>query len=409
VTCRTGISLEAAARLEAPVSYKVNYNGLAPPDVLYRRTLFACPIETCMRAIRSIIDLAAQVEHPRFDMLRKFYSIASLPAVRLNMNEPAWQQASAVFGVPRADLENQNIVSVRDLHLGTDALFNPLRASRVKPPSGLPAADLIDDERIREGCGWCEGGHGTDFVDAFGAVRSPDGRIEARGNWARGCAISGVVYGDREMHNLLRLSKEEFVGLFTVAEEYIRQSRTLLPSAHFFLCFLNGGPKSAAGVPHCHLQVLGRTDRHFAYAETIRARCPEHYWQSVEAVHRDIGLRLGDAESTAWVNIVPVKERDMVVAAPSFKSGASLIFDMLQVLYAHGTNNFTLAAIVSPSYVRGGGANGFHDWPAILWRFVDRGDMRARHSDIGGAELFGSSIIATDPWQLAGTMVRWAR
>lgn len=363
-----------------------------------------------MKDVASVLELANHVSRPEFNLLREFYSVGQLPAVDLRMNESAWQEASAIFGVPRAQVEKQHIVTVRDLHLGHEAMFNPLRLNRVRPPGGRPAVDLIDEERRREGCSWCDNGQNTEFLDDFGSVYSSDCRIRARGNWARGCAISGVIYGDEATHNLLRLSKTDFVELFVTAERYMVKARTQLPAAKFFLCFLNGGPKSAAGVSHCHLQVLGRTDSHFAYAENIRERCPSDYWPRLEAIHQEIGLGLNNVGSSGWVSLAPMKERDLVFITPSIERGAAFVFDVLQVLYANGTNNFTLAAIPSPAYFcPSDTGHSFWGWPPVLWRFVDRGDMRARHSDIGGAELFGSTVVATDPWLVARWLSRWSR
>ena len=362
-----------------------------------------------MEELHSILDLAQRFQDPQFDLVRRYYSISHLPATELRMNDAAWRQAMTAFGVERRHVEKQHIVSVRDVHLGHEALFNPLRANRIKTPTGLAAADLIDRERIQDGCIWCGREHASEFTDEFGTVRSPDGRVTAHGNWARSSPISGVVRGDETMHNLLRLSKPEFVSLFIVAEQYMIQARRLEAEARFFLCFLNGGPKSAAGVPHCHLQVLGRTDRQFGYAETVRVRCPPDYWSRLESIHESLGLRISDGKSTAWVNIGPVKERDFVIASRDVETGASFVFELLQVLYQNGTNNFTLASIPRPDYLTGKTGTdsecGFPGWPPVLWRLVDRGDVRARHSDIGGAELFGSAIIATDPW----AVVRWFR
>ena len=89
----------------------------------------------------------------------------------------------------------------------------------------------------------------------------------------------------------------------------------------------------------------------------------------------------------------------MVVCSPNIQSGAETVYEILSRLIASGTNNFTIAAIPSPAYF-GGVDHRYRSWPAVVWRLVDRGDVRVRHSDMGGAELFGSTIIAADPWQI---------
>ena len=354
-----------------------------------------------MDNIQSIFQFAESVSADRFEPLRAFYEVTIARAVRLEMNDAGWEEAAAVFHQPRSAVAEQHLVTARDRHFGPGAIFNPLRSNRFKQPSGPPAADVIEQQRLQDGCRWCEPSS-QEFADDFGTVTSLGGRICARANWARAAVVSGIVYGDARMHNLLRLSKNDFVGLFVAAEQYMRCAQRSMRDAGFFLAFMNGGPKSAAGVAHAHLQVVGRDDRHFGYAEQVRARCPSGYWSALESIHDDLGLRIYDGASAAWVSIAPIKERDLVITSPTLELGASFIFRILQALYDTGTNNFTLAAIPSPSYIaHSGDAQGFGDWPSVLWRLVDRGDMRARHSDTGGAELFGSAVIAADPWLVA--------
>jgi hypothetical protein len=205
------------------------------------------------------------------------------------------------------------------------------------------------------------------------------------------------------MHNLLRLSLSEFVGLFDTAERYIAEARRFRAGANQFIIFLNGGIKSAASVDHAHLQVVGRDDeQHFAYPETVVARCPADYWQQMHRIHEDLGLATAESECVAWASLVSVKECDTCVISPNIHDGAVFVYKLLQILLQRGTNSFSLAAIPSPFLFSGHcSVDRFRNWPSVLWRLVDRGDIRVRHSDIGSLELFGSAIVATDPWLVA--------
>jgi hypothetical protein len=348
-------------------------------------------------------ELTRYVDLPHCAELRALFDVSLTPAIELQLSDAGWRDASDAFGVGREDVERQFLVSVRDRHLGDEAIFNPLRARRLKPPSGAAAADLIDDERARNGCSWCQSQDMGDSLDAFGLVRSPDGRVVARANWARSAPVSGLVHGNESMHNMLRLSLADFQTLFRTAEEYIRRSRHRAPDVHYFLCFMNGGHKSAAGVAHCHLQVLGQALRHFAYADVVRSRCPSDYWQRLQTIHTGLGLSITDGTSVAWPSICPAKERDLVIVGPGLEASSAFVFQLLQRLWDHGTNSFTLAAILSPSSVGISDDSAFRDWPPVVWRLVDRGDMRSAHGDIGASELFGSVIVSADPWDVA----RW--
>jgi hypothetical protein len=104
----------------------------------------------------------------------------------------------------------------------------------------------------------------------------------------------------------------------------------------------------------------------------------------------------------AWANIAPVKERDLSVISPSFHEGAIFFYRLLQALKAHGSNSFSIAAIPSPNFIAGSNVDDrFSSWPNVLWRFADRGDLAARHSDYGSMELFASASLATDPFLVA--------
>src|SRR5688500_16015595 len=103
---------------------------------------------------------------------------------------------------PRDAAEQQLIVVARDIHVGCEALINPLRASR----AGLyPSARRVIPQEPP--CRWCDrsGWHVTRqglWRDDFGEVLSADRRVCARANHARSGMVSGIVFGDESMHDL---------------------------------------------------------------------------------------------------------------------------------------------------------------------------------------------------------------
>jgi len=206
------------------------------------------------------------------------------------------------------------------------------------------------------------------------------------------------------MHDLLALSREDFRALFEAAEGYIRRASWSLPAVQHYLVFINGGPRSAASVPHAHAQVVGRAGRHFAYPHGIASRAPATYWDTARAVHEELGLASDFEGGIAWANLVAMKERDITAFSATLPEGAEMMHAILRVLMRHGTNSFSLAAILAPGYAAGRPAAGaYRHWPAVLWRLLDRGDAGQSHADIGCLELFGTSVVATDPF----TVARW--
>lgn len=190
------------------------------------------------------------------------------------------------------------------------------------------------------------------------------------------------------------------------AELYVAAARAALPHIQYYEVFVNGGPRSAASVQHAHAQVVGRPGRHFAYPEAIAARAGAGYWQRVHSVHRDLGLAMEYEGGVAWANLVPVKERDISAFSDTLPGGADMMHTILQVLKSRGTNSFSLTAILAPSASAGTPVpERFKTWQPVVWRLIDRGDARAQHADIGCLELFGTTVISTDPYDLA----RWLR
>ncbi|MCC6472411.1 MAG: hypothetical protein IT514_01580, partial [Burkholderiales bacterium] len=226
-----------------------------------------------------------------------------------------------------------------------------------------------------------------------------------RPNWARQSTVSGLVFGDAGMPYLDALSESGFGGLFETGERYLATARRVRPQARFAALFCNGGPKSAGSVEHSHVQITAREDRHFAYAEEIARRCPPDYWERLHRAHAQAGLTIRWSECPAWVNLAPLKERDITVLSADLRSGAQSTYRIWRALARSGTRDFTLAAILAPGYVAGEGATPrFARWPNVVWRFVDRGDPEVRHGDIGAMELFASAVVANDPYGVAALL-----
>jgi hypothetical protein len=327
------------------------------------------------------------------------------------MNAEGWTAASDAMGLPRDAVENQVISIVRDRFTGHEAIINSVRARR-KAGAGGPAAPPSAASPVcaPAHCRWCRqwGVRQAElWADEWAQVLSADGRIGTRPNWARQSTVNGLAFGDEKMHHLDSLAESEFVGLFETGERYLTAARGVRPAIRFAVLFLNGGPRSASSVEHAHIQIVAREDRHFAYPELIAARCPIDYWQRLFAAHEQAGLTVREGECAGWVSLAPVKERDFTALSRDVPQGARFMYRIWRDLARQGTRNFSLAAILSPGHVAGRDApQRFSRWPNVVWRFVDRGDPAVSHGDIGTMELFGSAVIASDPFTVAGLLRR---
>lgn len=336
----------------------------------------------------SLADLVASRKLATDPACATLFEIDRVGAARLLFSEFGAGQAVATLRAPLDRIADQALVYTRDRVLGGETVFNEMRASRATIPTATPVVPAAHP------CPWCDpdgwGGPGHS-ADDFGEVYDAATGTIARGNWARQAPVSGVVHGP--CHDLAALVGDavRFEALYAAAEEYIRRAEAAAPGGYYMVGF-NGGVKSASSVEHVHLQVFGRHDRPFAYPARVRAWSPADYWARVRAAHEALGLAVGDGDCVGWVNLVPVKERDLTLCSPTLRAGAAFAHTLLAALAAAGTKNFTLAAHVAPP----GAA--FRGWPPVLWRFVDRGDPAVRHSDWGVMEMFGTSVVASDPF-----------
>jgi len=206
------------------------------------------------------------------------------------------------------------------------------------------------------------------------------------------------------MHDYLALDERQFEELVVAADEYVRAAHARM-LADYFVIALNGGPKSASSVAHAHLQVVGRRSRHFAYPERIVHSCPPDYWYDAGAAHERMGLGVAAGSSSGFANVCPTKEADFTVLSRSVVQSAPHVWALVRSLVARGTTSFSLAAIISPNHLSRATVDiRYANWPPVVWRFIDRGDVRGPQADIGTLELFGSTIVATDPYRVADAL-----
>jgi diadenosine tetraphosphate (Ap4A) HIT family hydrolase len=348
----------------------------------------------------SLVQFSRQSERGLWIPTRDIYTVRRRVSLPLALSPAAIDMACRILRAPPDEVRSQELVEIANVLLQHRATFGVLRSRRVAPPNGPPAADLIDQERLQNGCEWCDGSVRGVVADAFGKVVSEDGRFIAQANLSRQASANGLITGDAQAHNFLRLSRADFLAMWSMVDPYIAEVKKADPSLRYFFIGWNGGPKSAGSVSHCHLNVLAWQHAHCAFAEQVLARCPWNYWTRVLDIHREIGLTFRHGPVTGFASLCPVKEREVLWYAPDLMTGADTLHRVLETLIEHGTNNFSVAAILAPDAALDARFGG---WPRVLWRIVDRGDMRARHSDFGTVEVLGgTTIFSSDPWETAG-------
>ncbi len=358
-------------------------------------------------AARSIAELDRLVAELGEEEREHFGRILLLDAATGRADPPetmhAWLEKH--FGSVAA-VCSQRVVKVTNRFTLEGALFNVLRASRPleEPPGG---GSLRLEEAIRDSAGdpFCRPEEATP-ADPFGRVRGK--HSVSASNAAKSDGWHGVIVFDE--HAPLRFSAEQVVDYLDTGQAWFAKAHEVDPSACYPFFLWNCLWRSGASVLHGHAQVLLTRKMHLARVENWRRAAFDYgqawrsdYFQDLISVHRSLGLAIPHGTATILASLTPVKEKEVQVIARRLDADAkAAVYRVLRVLIGKlGVQSFNLALYQPPL------APVAEDWEAFpfVFRILDRGRLESRASDLGALEIFGQSVIASDPFSVAAALM----
>jgi len=297
---------------------------------------------------------------------------------------------------------NQRIVRVANRLTLEESVFNPLRASRPMSGGGGPGRCVADapegDDPFRDPLA-------TTPEDTFGRVRG------------RFCISASNVAKCEGFHGLLvfeepaplEFTRDQVVDYVETAWRWALEAHSCNAAARYFLFLWNCGPRAGASQSHGHAQVLLGRYRHYAKVELLLGAASRYrdlyrasYFEDLYKVHEAIGCGFERAGVRVMASLTPVKEKEMVVMAPDV--GPPLAETVYEVLACFrdrmGVESFNVALFTRPL---GEEAEHWTTYPTVA-RIVDRGSPATDTCDIGGMELYGASVISSDPFEVAEAM-----
>jgi hypothetical protein len=227
-----------------------------------------------------------------------------------------------------------------------------------------------------------------------------------------------------DRHDPLTIDNALVADLLSVAGAWAQRAYEAENDARYFFLLWNCLQRAGASLIHGHAQMtLGTTMAH-ARVESWRAAAARYrqetggdYFADLAAVHAALGLAVPLANSpvTLFASLTPAKEREFVLLADPWREdgngGQTLALDSLAqplaaalevMLHTLGVRAFNVA-IFGPPLPGDPRAAEWAGFPLVA-RFVDRGNPLAPTSDIAALELFGSSVIASDPFDVARSL-----
>jgi hypothetical protein len=303
----------------------------------------------------------------------------------------------------------QTVVKVTNLATLDATLFAPLRAHR--PIDGpTHGDDLAAQLSATGGDPFCNPTTGTP-ANTFGRARGR--RITTGANAALADAHHGVLVF--HLHDPLGFDEDLVRDVLATGRAWAEQARAEDPSAANYLLIWNCLWRAGGSIVHGHAQALLGSGPQYARLARFRrdaAAYRDSYKTSLVAdlvaLHRDLGLVTdGAAGVSVLAHVTPIKEREvLVVGQPGMDERDPVFTDAVaSTLVAYrdrlGVRSFNLALWRPPLDATRDGP--WSDMPPIV-RMVDRGDPFQRASDIGAMELYGTSIVGSDPYDVIAAL-----
>ena len=298
-------------------------------------------------------------------------------------------------------VRQQRIVKITNLVTLEGALFNELRARRPIEAPSSGNAEIAEIIQKSMGGAFCTPEQSTP-ADTFGRLRGRHALTAS--NVAKYDGWHGVIVFDE--HNPLRFTPAEVADYIDTAQRWARKSHEIEPGACYPFFLWNCLWKAGASILHGHAQMVLGQGMHYAKVEAWRQAAGRYqashganYFSDLIATHRSLDLAIKHGTATILPSLTPLKEKETIVVAEhldaSLKSAIALVLStMIDKL---GVQSFNVALYQPPLADTPENWDGF---PHIA-RIVDRGSLQSKTADVAAMELFGQSIVTTDPYRLA--------
>jgi len=354
------------------------------------------------RSIAQLQELVQALPEAERDRFQRIFRVDSTVG-ELRAPEPMHDWIRDYFGSLEA-VRRQHIVKVTNLITVEGALFNELRARR--PVETNDTGDLSETILSSVGDPFCHPLEQTS-EDVFGRVKGK--HCVTASNVAKYDGFSGVVVFDE--HDPLLFNAEQVKDYVDTALAWARQAHCVDKEAVYFFLLWNCLWKSGASVLHGHAQMSLSRGIHYAKVEHLRRNALLYrlghgfnYFDDVCAVHRALGLGVDYRNVRILAYLTPIKDKEVILLAPRVDDDMKYaIYKVLRCLVDElGVRSFNLALHMRPI---DGVPEDWKGFPAQV-RVVDRGDPQEKPCDVGAMDLYGNSVIASDPFHVAQALTR---
>ena len=349
-------------------------------------------------SIENLAEIVAALPAGERELFQRLFTVtATNGELKLPQTMHPWVEKQ--FGSVAA-VRRQRVVRVTNNITGEETLFNRLRAAR--PIDAWDTTGL--DEEL-------EAARGRDvFQDPLtGTPEDVFGRVSGKhcitaSNVSKYDGLHGlVIFND---YHPLKFTQEQVIDYIDTGLAWARKANSHNPEAKYFLFVWNCLWRAGASINHGHARVTLTSGRHYARIERLRqaalAYREQHgtsYFEDLYRVHASLGCAGGREGIRVLAYLAPFKDNELIIMAPELDlSLKERIYDVLACLRDKmGVLAFNLSMVTAPLSATTESWEGF----PVLARIVDRGEPASRACDVGSMEIYGASVVASDPFELA--------
>jgi hypothetical protein len=344
------------------------------------------------RSIDRLPELVAALAPSDRELFQRLFRLTASEG-RLQVPESMRDWVQERFGGVGV-VERQRLVRVANRWTGEETAFNPLRGRRPRqrrtPSPRQEGGDPL--------------GRPLELTpeDVFGRIQGE--HCVTAANVAKAVGWHGVIVF-REP-DPLAFTRASLRDCLETARRWWQAVHDRDSQAVYPLLFWNCGASAGASLRHAHAQVMVASGSHFGGIERLRAAAQGYrethgadYFRDIVRVHAALGCAITREGVAVLASLVPVKEREVILIAPSPAEGlADVLYAVLDCYRGQlAVRSFNLALFGPPL------AAAEDDWRGfpLMVRLVERSGSGGATSDIGGMEMFAASIVSHDPFQLA--------
>lgn len=307
-------------------------------------------------------------------------------------------------------IKNQKIVKIFNKWTNQGALFNSLRTERpgMKNKNEQAARNklkiLIRESEIN--CDFCQANIYTP-EDTFGRIEGKHSITAA--NVAKYDAWSSLVIFRN--HDPLKFNLIEFSDYLDTGFNWFKKVFQEDESYKFPFFVWNCLYKAGASQIHGHAQILMSKDYPYARVEHFKKASLKYqeqtgrdYYHDWYQLHSALGLAFSTGEFRVVASLTPTKEKEIIILSTSSPVEnqvlKNIIYNTLRCFIdVMGVQSFNLS-ISCPAIEQE------DDTPYVI-NLVDRGNLFRPTVDMGGMELFGSTVVADDPFKIIEILKRY--